>query len=104
MILVVARVETNHEHLEALKHAMQSMEQASRLEAGCQDYAFSVEIGDSSVLRVTERWDDMAALEYHFSTPHMATFGLALRQHPPVSADIKVYDIARELALPSRAG
>ena len=104
IIIVTARVQTNPENLDALKQAMQVMQQASQAEQGCQDYAFSVELGDDSVLRVTERWDDMAALEFHFSTPHMAAFNQALKDYPPAQADIKVYEVAKEVSLPRRSG
>ena len=59
-----------------------------------------VEISDQTMLRVTERWDDMAALEYPFSTPHMAEFNAAIGGLAAGPMDLKVYEVAREVALP----
>ena len=61
-----------------LKPAIAAMEAASRAEPGCEDYTFSVELNNSGVIRITERWRDMQALAEHFATPHMATFGAAM--------------------------
>ncbi len=43
----------------------------------------------------------MEALELHFKTPHMASFGAAIAEIKPKSMDVKVYDVAGEVALPS---
>ena len=100
MIIVLVRVEIHPESLASLKDTMQKMEQESRNEDGCQDYAFTLEISEPSFLRVVERWDDMAALEYHFSTPHMADFNKAISGLGAGPMDVKVYDVAGEVSLP----
>jgi len=43
----------------------------------------------------------MAALSAHFTTPHMAAFSQAVSRIRPESMDVKVYDIASELPLPT---
>ncbi len=52
-------------------------------------------------IRLVERWESMAALEEHFVSPHMAAFGEALGSLKPKSFDVKAYDIAGEVPLPS---
>ena len=54
-------------------------------------------------MRVVERWDDMAALQYHFSTPHMAAFNTAIQGLATQPMEVKVYEVAGEVALPNRA-
>ena len=63
MIIVNGRIESTAENIDALKAAIAAMETASRAEDGCHDYTFSVELSDPNVIRITERWATMAALE-----------------------------------------
>jgi len=58
---------------------------------------------DPGVLRITERWRDMAALAAHFATPHMAAFGAAMQANPPKGLDVLCYE-ATEVPLPGGAG
>ena len=102
MIIVTARVEIDPAHLGELKSAVATMENASRAESGCVDYTFALELSNSSVVRIIERWQSMEALTAHFATPHMAAFNKAFTAHPPKSIDVKVYEAAREVALPGR--
>ena len=99
MIVVNARVEADPDTIRALTPAIAAMEQASRAEAGCEDYTFSVELNDPGVVRITERWADMAALAAHFATPHMVTFGAAMQAHPPRGIEARCYEV-KEVPLP----
>jgi quinol monooxygenase YgiN len=101
MIVINARIVQDAAGIEQLKEAIRVMEVASRAEPGCRDYTFSVELNDPGTLRITELWDDMAALAAHFATPHMAEFGKALQAHPPKSVDVHCYE-AKEVPLPPR--
>ena len=103
MIIVLVRVKIRADAIDSMREAIETMERTSRDEAGCQDYSFAIEITDSAMLRVTERWDDMAALEYHFSTPHMATFNAAIGGVAAGPLDVKVYEVAREVGLPGNS-
>ena len=77
------------------------MEEETRKESGCLAYAFSVDVTDPTKVRIFERWESMDALRAHFATPHMAPFGAAVAQIQPKSMDVKVYEIDKEVALPS---
>jgi len=101
MIVVNARIEADPDTIAALKPAIATMEAASRAEAGCEDYTFSVELNDPGVVRITEHWRDMATLAAHFATPHMAQFGAAMRAHPPKRLDVRCFE-ATEVPLPGR--
>lgn len=94
MIVVNATVTATAATIEALKPAIAEMEQASRAEAGCEDYTFSVELNDPDVVRITERWVSMDALKAHFATPHMAKFRAAMAEHPPKSVAATFYEAA----------
>lgn len=101
MLIVAAEVSIEAGATDAVKEELRTMETESRKEPGCQTYAFSVDVNDPETLRITERWDSMDDLEAHFKTPHMAAFGAAMAQIKPKGMDVKIYEIAKELALPS---
>jgi quinol monooxygenase YgiN len=104
MIIVLARAEIDPEHLEPMREAARAMVAASRAEPGCREYVFSEELDAPGTLRVVERWASMEALESHFEEPHMARFQQALRDHPPRSLEIEVFELgaARTLPRPGR--
>jgi len=100
-VVIHAKVETAPGAVDALRSAIATMESASRAEAGCIEYAFASSLEDPSTIRIVEHWQSMDALRAHFATPHMRAFNAAMRAHPPKSIDVKVYEVARELALPT---
>jgi len=101
MIIVLAEVESSADAIASLRDALVEMQTASRAEAGCHDYTFTQEIGDSDRLRIVELWESMDALREHFGMPHMAKFREALAASPPKSMDIKVHELGAALSLPS---
>jgi len=103
MLIVAAEVTVEKGAVEKVRDALLTMETETRKESGCQVYAFSVDVNDPCMVRIFERWDDMAALEAHFATPHMAAFGGAIAQIQPKNMAVKVYDVASEVPLPGRS-
>ncbi|MEM7076993.1 MAG: putative quinol monooxygenase [Pseudomonadota bacterium] len=93
MIVVNGRLTIDPASLPAIKDALATMETASRAEAGCHDYTFSVEVNDAAQMRITESWESVEALQAHFATPHMAEFRKTLAAHPPNSSDVKFYEV-----------
>ncbi|MEH6588735.1 MAG: antibiotic biosynthesis monooxygenase [Halioglobus sp.] len=92
MIVVNGVLESTEADIEAMKSAISAMENASREESGCFDYTFSVEISNTKIIRITECWESIEALQAHFITPHMAVFQEAIAAHPPVSMDVKFFE------------
>jgi quinol monooxygenase YgiN len=101
MLVVAAEISIEPDIVETVRDALLTMETETRKEPGCQAYAFSVDVNDAGTLRIFERWDSMEALEAHFKTPHMASFGAAISKIKPKNMNVKVYDVAGEVALPS---
>ena len=93
MIVVNAIVKSTAENIRALQEAINTMEIASRAEAGCQDYTFSVELNDPDVLRITEKWNSVEDLKAHFEESHMAAFQQAMADYPPASMDLRFYQV-----------
>ncbi len=99
--MIVVQVEVIVEPGSASKvvDAVKAMETATRKEAGCLKYAFSVDIADPGMIRVTERWESVDAIKAHMTSPHMAEFNKAVMALQPKGLDIKAYEVAREVAL-----
>ena len=100
MIIVTVEVGVEEGSIEKVKDALGVMETASREEAGCITYAFSVDLNDPGMVRVTEKWKSMEDLEAHFKMPHMATFQEAVGALAPKSIEVKAYEVAGEVTLP----
>ena len=99
MIVVNAVIETTASDIQAMKDALGEMEIASQAEDGCHDYTFSVEVNNPAMLRITECWETLEALQAHFQTEHMASFQQAMAAHPPLKVDVKFFD-AQEMPSP----
>jgi len=92
MIVVNAIVTSTQEDIVALQGAISTMEAESRKEEGCLDYTFSVELNNSSILRITEKWRSLEDLKAHFEMPHMAEFQAVMGQHPPAGMEVHFYE------------
>lgn len=92
MIVVNVAVDIDPENLSAMKEGIATMEAASRAEAGCLDYTFSVELNDPSRLRITEKWETVEALAAHFQAPHMGAFQALMASYPPKGMEAFFYE------------
>ncbi len=92
MIVVNGVIQSSIEDIQALTQVVATMEEASRAESGCVDYTFSVELSDPTVIRITEQWESLEALQAHFAMPHMADFQQAMAAHPPRSIAVKFFE------------
>lgn len=99
MIVVNARIHSTAGNIEAMRDAIIAMQTASLEEDGCEDYNFSVELGDPGIMRITERWTGAEALAAHFQTAHMAAFQAAMGANPPKGAEAHFYE-ATEIEMP----
>jgi quinol monooxygenase YgiN len=98
MIIVVVEVKVDSGAAAKVKEAITKMETATRQEAGCITYAFSVDVSDDTTIRVIERWKSMDDIRSHMASPHMAEFNAAMGAIRPKGLDIKAYE-ATEVAL-----
>ncbi|MEO0419620.1 MAG: putative quinol monooxygenase [Pseudomonadota bacterium] len=90
MLMVIGTAKLGEGAIDAGRDALEAMITASREEDGCIDYAYSIDILDPSIMRITEKWVDEAALVTHFQTPHMAAFQQAL-----ASLDVTILDVKK---------
>jgi quinol monooxygenase YgiN len=94
MLVVAGRITIKAEaRAEAVRLATE-VASATRREAGCLSYRFYADLEDPTRFFVFEEWRDAAALESHFTMPHMVSFlerVPALLEAPP---EITRYEIA----------
>jgi len=74
MVVVIARVSASAENRDALVAALEEMQEASRREDGCLKYGFYVAVEDPLSFLAVEEWRDRAALDIHFTQPHLQEF------------------------------
>ena len=91
MIMIEGWVRMDAADIDRLRPAAATMIAATRLEDGCEEYAFSQDLVDPGLFRIVERWRDEAALAAHFQTPHMAVFSAALGAANRQGGSVKVY-------------
>ena len=92
MLLVSGKVRLSSPITQDATVAMEKMIHASNLEESCIEYAYSVDILDSQIIRVTEKWSGKEALAKHFQTAHMKEWLQFLETQPLESTDISMME------------
>ncbi|MEL7199231.1 MAG: putative quinol monooxygenase [Pseudomonadota bacterium] len=93
MLMVLGTAKLGEGALDKGREALATMIAASNAEKGCLHYSYAQDILDPSVMHITEKWVDEAALAFHFQTPHMAAFQAALRE-----LDVSIIEVAKHQA------
>lgn len=71
-LYVVATIPAKPEHADAIRAAMEHVATESRKEAGCISYDVYESQAVPGTFITMERWVDMAAMNLHMETPHVA--------------------------------
>ena len=74
MLIVSAVTELAEADIPKAQEAAIEMMTETAKEPGCLVYEFSQVLGQPGRFRIYEEWDSEAALDAHFSAPHMARF------------------------------
>ena len=82
MIVVNAKAKTTGENILNLKNVIFDLERETLKEKGCLDYAFSADINNPNVMRITELWEDLQSLKDHLETEHVAIFREEMSKNP----------------------
>lgn len=72
---------------------------ATRAEDGCILYAYSRDLVDGEVVRVSEKWRDRAALDAHFKTDHMAVWAAERADLGLSERDIRIFESDEGIAV-----
>lgn len=94
MIVITGTIPTRPEKRDAAIAAMVIMQEASLAEPGCNKYQFGFASQDPALAMIVEEWVDQAALDAHFATPHMAAFGLTLRDVVAGAGSVTRYEVS----------
>jgi quinol monooxygenase YgiN len=94
MIVICGTVPIDVTKKEAALAAMKKMSEASEAEEGCLSYRFYVNPWDVSQVLIFEEWEDDAALQAHFQTPHMAEFNQQIPKYVTGEMAIKRYEVS----------
>jgi quinol monooxygenase YgiN len=92
MIMVIGSVRVPLENVEPILPMMEKVVAATRAEDGCILYAYSRDLIEPNLFRITEKWRDRAALDAHFKTEHMAVWAQERAGLGMFDRDIKIFE------------
>ena len=99
MLIIAGTFEVEPGKAESALAGTARLVEATRAEAGCQDYVFMIDPTRENTLRLFEIWDDEAALTAHFETPHIAEFRQASAELGFVGRQVTKYEVASSTPL-----
>jgi quinol monooxygenase YgiN len=99
MILVQGHIKFGEGEIERLQDAMKAQLEATNAEEGCILYAFSRDVVDPSIIRISERWRDGAALAAHGASAHMKAFNKVMGGAQVQDISVKSWDGDNEKTL-----
>ena len=100
MVIVVARFRPKAERVDDFVALLKDVQAASREDHGCLHYGYYAEVADPLQYVAVEEWRDMAALEAHLRTPHVARLIAALPEFADGPLDIAAHTVAESGPLP----
>lgn len=99
MIVISGTIPIKADARDAAIAAAGVMRQATLQEAGCHAYQFSFALDDPNVMCIFEEWQDQAALDIHFASPHMADFRGQMGTFVGGAGDFQRYEISEKRPL-----
>jgi quinol monooxygenase YgiN len=99
MLVVAGRITVKPERREDAIRLALEVAAATRAEVGCRSYRFYADLEDPAAFFIFEEWRDAAALEAHFTTPHMARFLEQVSGLVAAPPEITRYEIAASAAM-----
>ena len=92
MIIVTGQARFADGEIARIKDALEKNIAATRAEAGCARYSYSVDLSDPNLLHVAEEWSDEEAVAAHMAAPHMAELMAALGAAKLEAIGINAYE------------
>ena len=100
MVIVIARFRPRPDQLAEFVALLRDVQEASRGDDGCLNYGYHREVADDLQFVAVEEWRDMAALEAHLRTAHVARLIAALPGHAAAPPEIAAHVVADTVPLP----
>lgn len=92
MIVVTAFAQVRPESASQAREAMLRAQAETVKEDGCQAYRFYAAVDDDASFVAVENWRDVAALQAHLQTPHIAELVGSLTDILVGPLDVRAYD------------
>lgn len=94
MLVIAGRVRIDPANRDAAVAAAREMMTETHREEGNISYTFSADLSDPGLYHLFEEWEDQAALDHHFGTPHMAKFQGAIAGLGVQEMTVQKYQVA----------
>ena len=98
-IVIIAQLRFPAEQMAAVRAAVAELRPATLAEDGCLKYAFSEDLDEPGVLRVSEIWASRAALDAHGATAHVAAWRATAARLGMTEREVRVFTVAGEETL-----
>jgi len=94
---IVVNVEVNwgKENIQEIYEILQNHVQITLAEEGCEEFNFAIDINNPNIIRATEVWTNMKALENHFKTENWFYFNSIMEKYPVKNIIINTYEIKK---------
>ncbi len=96
MIIVAGTARILSEHREQAVEQGKAMAAASEAEDGCITYRITTDLADPNAFSIFEVWQDEAALQHHFTTPHFQAFAKLLSTAMDGEGVFRKYQVSSE--------
>ena len=98
-IVVNVEVDWGKENIQEIYEILQNHVEITLAEEGCEEFNFAIDINNPNIIRATEVWTNIEALENHFKTENWFYFNSIMEKYPAKNIIINTYEI-REISHP----
>lgn len=94
-IVVNVEVDWGKENIQEIYEILQNHVEITLTEEGCEEFNFAIDINNPNIIRATEVWTNMEALENHFKTENWFYFNSIMEKYPAKNIIINTYEIRK---------
>ena len=94
-IVVNVEVDWGKENIQEIYQILQNHVEITLAEEGCEEFNFAIDINNPNIIRATEVWTNMEALENHFKTENWFYFNSIMEKYPAKNIIINTYEIKK---------
>ena len=94
-MIITAKARVAEENRAAYPTLCRVQVENARMEAGCLDYGFFEDAMAPGTFLFVERWQDQAAIDFHFAESYCRDFIRAVRKRSKAASPIERHHIAK---------
>ena len=94
-IVVNVEIDWGKEIIKEIYSILQKHVEITKKEYGCEEFTFSIDVNNPNIIRATEVWSNMEALENHFKTENWFYFNSIMEKYPAKNIIINTYEIKK---------